>query len=114
MLMEFSKIFYGIYGYTARYWGARFCENLKPNDWIALEDFSMKTRVDVDFTHDPEEILDGLESIDHAGFSRSQSSRCCAGNDRPIERCKGKKAILLLASGFDTFSKHTMDQMLSS
>ncbi len=112
LLTEFSKIFYSIYGRTARNWGAQFLHNLKPNDWIALEDFSMKTRVDVDFTHDPEEILNGLRQLVYPDFRESNLRDAVLETIDRLKDVKGKKAILLLASGFDTFSKHTLDDTL--
>src|SRR3984885_14001275 len=37
LLLEFSKLGYEFFTYNARNWAAAFLNNLKPNDWVALE-----------------------------------------------------------------------------
>lgn len=113
MLIEFSKLSWGIYGYTARYWGAAFLPNLKKDDWIALEDFDLKMRVDVDFTHNPGEVLEYMRGMIFPGFSEACVRDSLLETLDRLKDVKGKKSILLLASGFDTFSKHTLDQTLN-
>src|SRR6266702_6699259 len=50
LLLEFSRLGYQFFTYNARNWSAAFLSNLKPNDWVALETFNMRSNVDVDFT----------------------------------------------------------------
>ncbi len=112
MLLEFSELFQSFTSYTARYWGPVFLRTLRPNDWVALEDFSMKTRVDVDFTHNPNEILDGLRRLVFPDFKESNLRDAVLETLDRLKDVKGKKAILLMATGYDTFSKHSLDQTL--
>ena len=55
MLLEFRSNLaqYPFTAMVARYWAPEFLRNVKKNDWVALEDFDLHMRVDVDFTHDP-------------------------------------------------------------
>src|SRR3979490_1582356 len=71
LLLEFSKLGYQYFTYNARNWSASFLNNLKPNDWVALETFNMRSSVDVDFTHDRNEVMHGLTTLYFPPFSES-------------------------------------------
>src|SRR5258708_589591 len=112
LLLEFSKLGYQFFTYNAVNWAAGFLGNLKPNDWVALETFNMRSAVDVDFTHDRNEVLHGLSSLYYPPFSESNIFDAVSDVLDRIKDVKGKKAILVLASGIDTFSRITLDQTL--
>ncbi|HEX3376768.1 MAG TPA: VWA domain-containing protein [Candidatus Acidoferrales bacterium] len=112
LLLEFSKLGYQFFAYNARNWSAAFLGNLKPNDWVALESFNMRSTVEVDFTHSRDEIMQGLYSMVFPPFSESNLfDALCDVLDRTKD-VKGKKAVLVLASGIDTFSKLNLDETL--
>ena len=69
LLLEFSKMGYQFFTYNAVRWAAGFLGNLKPNDWVALETFNMRENVDVDFTHNRDEIMQGLYSMVYPPFT---------------------------------------------
>src|ERR1700733_15360689 len=112
LLLEFSKLGYQFFTYNARNWAAAFLNNLKPNDWVALESFNMRSDVEVDFTHNRDEIMQGLYSMTFPPFSESNIFDALSDVLDRIKDVKGKKAVLVLASGIDTFSKLTLDQTL--
>src|SRR5258707_1940922 len=57
MLMEFSsRGYYDWFAYQAKYWADAFFPNLKQKDWVALVTFDMKSRVEVDFTQNKDEV----------------------------------------------------------
>src|SRR5216683_3980149 len=112
LLLEFSKLGYQFFTYNAVNWAAGFLGNLKPNDWVALETFNMRSAVDVDFTHDRNEVLQGLSSLYYPPFSESNIFDAVSDVLDRMKDVKGKKAILVLASGIDTFSRITLDQTL--
>lgn len=112
ILMEFSKLSYEVFALTAREWAAYFVQNLKPQDWIALMDFDLKTRLDVDFTHNGGEVFDYLRTMVFPGFGEANLFDALDETLSRLQDVKGKKSILLLASGFDTFSKHNLDQTI--
>src|SRR6267154_3334994 len=62
LLLEFSKLGYQVFSVNAINWSAAFLSNLKPNDWVALETFNMRSAVEVDFTHNRDEVMQGLSS----------------------------------------------------
>jgi len=112
LLLEFSKLGYEFFTANARNWSAAFLGNLKPNDWVALESFNMRSNVEVDFTHNRDEIMQGLYSMVYPPFSESNLfDALCDVLDRTKD-VKGKKAVLVLASGIDTFSKLNLDETL--
>jgi len=113
MLMEFSsRGYYDWFAYQAKYWADAFFPNLKQKDWVALVTFDMKPRVEVDFTQNKEEVRNALYHLYFPGFSESNVFDAILDTTERLKDVKGKKAILLLATGVDTFSKHTLDQTM--
>lgn len=112
MLVEFSKFFWGVYGYNAVVWGSAFLNNLKKDDWIALEEFSMKNQIDVDFTHNPGDVINFMRTMTFPDWREANLRDAVLDTLDRLKDVKGKKSILVLASGFDTFSKHNFDQTM--
>ena len=112
VLMEFSSRFYGFYSYTAKYWADALFPNLKPKDWVALVTFDMRTHMEADFTQDKREVEQALYQLYFPGFSESNVFDALLETVDRMKDIKGKKSILLMASGIDTFSKHTLDQTI--
>ncbi len=112
LLLEFSKLGYQVFTYNARNWSAAFLNNLKPNDWVALETFNMRSNVEVDFTHNRDEVMQGLYQLIYPPFSESNLFDALADVLDRMKDAKGKKAVLVLASGIDTFSRINLDQVM--
>lgn len=113
LLLEFSQLGYGWFLYNARNWADAFLRQLHPNDWVALESFNMRENVDVDFTHNPREIEQGLISLILPPFHEANLFDAVVDVTGRLQDVKGKKAVLVLASGMDTFSKLTLDKTLA-
>src|ERR1700730_3522770 len=113
MLMEFSsRGYYDWFAYQAKYWADAFFPNLQQKDWVALVTFDMKSRTEVDFTQNKDEVRSALYHLYFPGFSESNVFDAVLDTTERLKDVKGKKAILLLATGVDTFSKHTLDQTM--
>src|SRR5579864_2474104 len=113
MLMEFSsRGYYDWFAYQAKYWADAFFPNLKQKDWVALITFDMKTRLEVDFTQNKDEVRNALYHLYFPGFSESNVFDAILDTTERLKDVQGKKAVLVLATGVDTFSKHTLDQTL--
>jgi len=110
VLMEFSSRAQGFFAAYARYWAEALFPNLQQRDWVALETFDMKTRLEVDFTQDKNEVRNAIYHLYFPGFNESNVFDALLETNDRLKDVKGKKSILLLASGIDTFSKHTLDQ----
>jgi VWFA-related protein len=113
LLLEFSNDRWGgIFTYLSKYWSQSLFPNLQQKDWIALETFDMKTRIEVDFTQNKDEVLNGIYRLYFPGFSESNIFDALLETVDRLKDVKGKKSIVVLASGVDTFSKHTLDQTM--
>jgi len=113
LLLEFSQIGYGWFLYNAVNWADVFLRQLKPNDWVALESFNMRSNVEVDFTHNTREVEQGLISLYFPPFHESNIFDALVDVTDRLQDVKGKKAVLVLASGIDTFSRLTLDKTLA-
>ena len=112
VLMEFSARFYGWFGYQAKYWASALFPNLNQKDWVALVTFDMRPRTEVDFTQNKQEVEAAIYHLYYPGFSESNLFDALLDTNERLKDVKGKKSILVLASGVDTFSKHTLDQTM--
>jgi VWFA-related protein len=113
LLVEFSTLGGGFFSYNGRNWADEFLSMLRPTDWVALEDYSMRTNVDVDFTHNTDEIARALSAMVFPGFHEANMFDAIAETIDRLRDVKGKKAILLLGTGLDTFSKLTLDKIMN-
>src|SRR3984957_10570936 len=113
ILVEYSKMGYGWFLYDAKRWADIFLRQLKPQDWIALASFNMKATVEVDFTHSAADVEQGLNSLVYPPFTESNIFDALTETVDRMRDVKGKKAILVLASGQDTFSRLTLDKTIA-
>src|SRR5215831_11775665 len=112
VLLQFSGNAYGWFAAYARYWADALFPNLQQKDWVALKTFDMKTRLEVDFTQDKDEVRSAIYHLYFPGFSESNVFDALIETTDRLKDVRGKRSILLLASGVDTFSKHTLDQTM--
>jgi VWFA-related protein len=112
VLMEFSRIGYGYFALTAKYWSYDLLNHLKKDDWLALVTFDLRTHIEVDFTQDKYEVQQAISSLFFPGFSEANLFDALFEMLDRLQDVKGKKSILILGTGLDTFSKHTLDQTL--
>ncbi len=112
ILMEFSQLGYGWFAYNARNWSYEFLRNLNKKDWVALITYDLRPHIEVDFTQNHQEIAESLQTLMFPGFHEANTFDALLDTLDRMQDVKGKKSVLLLASGFDTFSRHTLDQTL--
>ncbi len=88
-----------------------FAQQLRPQDYVALMTFDMRTQIWLDFTQDKQQVLGAVRSLRNPGFSeRNLFDALYEAEDR-LTRIDGPKYIILIASGRDTFSKITLDKI---
>ena len=115
LLLEFSNDRWGgFFSYLSKYWSQYLFSNLQPKDWVALETFDMKTHIEVDFTQNKDEVLQAIYHLYFPGFSESNVFDALLETIDRLKDVKGRRSIVLLASGRDTFSKHTLDQTMKA
>jgi VWFA-related protein len=89
-----------------------FANTLGKDDWVAVESYDMKPQILVDFTQDKRAILAALNGLRVPGFSERNLFDAVFDTLDRIDRIEGRKYIILVSSGADTFSKLTLDQIL--
>ncbi|HUI51489.1 MAG TPA: VWA domain-containing protein [Terriglobales bacterium] len=112
ILMEFSNVYGGWFSAYSKYWTEALFPNLTQKDWVALVTFDMRARTEVDFTQNKQEVEAAVYHLFVPGFSESNLFDAILDTTDRLKDVKGKKSILVLASGIDTFSKHTLDQTI--
>jgi VWFA-related protein len=111
MLVEFANNFYP-FEYDAIYGSYVFAGTLKKEDWIALISFDIKARILSDFTQDKRGIYEGIRSMQIPMSSETNLFDALYDTIDRLETVEGRKYIILISSGRDTFSKHTLDQTI--
>jgi VWFA-related protein len=111
MICEFAAKSY-TFIYDMRNAAFSFAQQLRPQDYVALMTFDMRTQIVTDFTQDKRQLLESINSLRIPGFSETNVfDALYEGLDR-LERIPGRKYVILIASGRDTFSKLTLDKIL--
>ena len=74
--------------------------------------YDMKPTIQVDFTRNKTEVQDALSALSYPGFNEANLFDAVVDTLEKLDRIKGKKAILLITTGIDTFSKARLDDTL--
>ena len=111
VICEFAATNYTMI-YDMRNAAMAFTQQLRPQDYVALMTFDMRTQIVSDFTQDKRQFQEAIMSLRIPGFSETNVfDALYEGIDR-LERIEGRKYIILIASGRDSFSKLTLDKIL--
>jgi VWFA-related protein len=89
-----------------------FTQQLRPQDYVALMTFDMRTQIVTDFTQDKQQLLQAINTMQIPGFSETNVFDALNEAIDRLQRIEGRKYIILIATGRDTFSKLTFDQIL--
>jgi VWFA-related protein len=117
LVIEFSNRFQQIY---SRGWFETlndvylFSQMLKPDDYAAVIAFDLKAEILTDFTNDRAKLQEALARLRVAGFSESNMFDALTDTADRMSKIEGRKAILYIGSGIDTFSRMTYDKTRKS
>ena len=111
MLIEFSNKWWG-YLYLALEDAYQFLNFMQPKDWVAVVDFDMQPHILQDFTHDRYQVRSAIDTLRIPGFSETNLYDALSFTIDRMKNVGGRKAILALVTGYDTFSKLTYGEML--
>ncbi|HTS08995.1 MAG TPA: VWA domain-containing protein [Candidatus Eisenbacteria bacterium] len=89
-----------------------FANVLKKDDWVAVEYYDMNPHILVDFTQDKRAIYGALNEMRIPGFSETNEFDALYDTIDRLDRVEGKKYIILVTTGIDSFSKITYDKIL--
>ena len=113
MVIEFDNLFQRYYSrgwYETLSASYGFVQMLKPEDYVAIVAFDMRPEILCDFTLDRMKVQEGLQRMRIPGFSESNMFDAVVDTVQRMDSIEGRKAILLIATGRDTFSKLTFDK----
>jgi Ca-activated chloride channel homolog len=113
LVIEFSAQFQQLYSqgwYETLLATYGFVETLKPDDYVAVVAYDLKTEILSDFSIDRSKTQEALQRLRVAGFSESNMFDALVDTAQRMSTIEGRKAILLIGTGRDTFSKLTFDK----
>jgi len=90
-----------------------FFNSLRPDDYVAVMTYDMGTHILSDFTNNKDVIAQSLNSLTLPGFSETDMFDALYETLDRTSRIDGRKYILLIGTGRDTFSKITYDKILA-
>jgi VWFA-related protein len=89
-----------------------FAQQLKPDDYIAVMTFDLRTHILTDFTRDKRVVSQAINSLMIPTFSDTNTFDALYETLDRLSRVEGRKYIILIGSGRDTFSKINLDKVL--
>jgi VWFA-related protein len=111
LLVEFASTNYSfmVDALNASY---SFANSLKKDDWVAVISYDMKPQILADFTQDKRAVYAALNQLRMPGFAETNLFDAVFDTLDRVDRIEGKKYIILVTTGIDTFSKLTLDKIL--
>jgi VWFA-related protein len=113
MVIEFSNLF-------QQFWSAGwmetlqasygFLETLKPEDYVAVVAYDLRPEILSDFSTNKRQAYEAMARLRIAAFSESNLYDAITDTAERMSEIEGRKAIVLIASGMDTFSKQTFGE----
>lgn len=112
MLLEATSSAYSYFSYKSASWGSALLNYLEPEDYVALVTYDIKPTVRVDFTRNKPEILQAMTEAWFGQFRDSNLFDALIDTLDRLDRVKGKTAVLIVGTGFNTFSRHNLGETL--
>jgi len=111
LLVEFASTNYSfeIEALRASY---AFASTLRKDDWVSVISYDIKPYILVDFTQDKRSVDAALNQLRVPGFAETNMFDAVFDTLDRIDRIEGKKYVILVTTGVDTFSKLNLDQTL--
>jgi Ca-activated chloride channel homolog len=112
MVVEFSNRYQTFYSQTwfqtlqAAY---GFAQMLRPDDYLAIVAYDLRPEMLTDFTTDRGQIQAALSRLRFPGFAESNLFDALTDTVSRMQGIEGRKGILLISSGVDTFSQQNYD-----
>lgn len=113
LVIEFSNLYQQYWSeswyqtLTAAY---GFLETLKPDDYVAVVAYDLRPEILSDFSTDKRQAYEAMQRLRIAAYSESNLYDALVDTADRMSEIEGRKAIVVIASGVDTFSKLTFDK----
>jgi len=111
LLVEFAANSYAFI-YDMRNAAYTFAQQLKADDYIAVVTYDMHTQILTDFTTDKRLIYESLNSLTIPTWHETNLFDAVYSTLDRLSRVDGRKYVVLISSGRDTFSKINLDKVL--
>ena len=111
LLLEFASSNY-YFIYDMRNAAYAFAQQLRPDDYVAVATFDLRTQILTDFTQDKRLVYQALNSLQIPAFSEINTFDALYQTLDRLSRVEGRKYIIFIGSGRDTFSKINLDKIL--
>ena len=111
LLVEFSNSNYAFMTDALRASYA-FADSLKNHDWVAIIEYDMHPNILLDFTQDKNAVYGALNMLRIPGFSESNLFDALVDTLDRLDRIQGRKVLVIVGSGLDTFSRITYDKAM--
>lgn len=94
-----------------------FAQQLRPQDYVALMTFDLNQHIILDFTQNKQQVQQAINMLANqvympTAFQETNVFDALYNALDRLSRIQGQKYIVLIASGVDSFSKLTFDQIL--
>jgi VWFA-related protein len=111
LLLEFAA---NSYQFIFDMWNAAtaFVQQLQTNDYIAVVTYDMHTTILTDFTQNKQLIEQSIRSLTIPTWNETNEFDALYETLDRLTRIDGRKYVILVSSGRDTFSKITLDKTL--
>jgi VWFA-related protein len=90
-----------------------FAQQLQADDYIAVVTYDLKTQILTDFTQDKRQVYESLNALTIPGFSETDMFDAVYTTMDRLTRIEGQKYVVLIGSGYDSFSKINLDKVLA-
>jgi len=87
-----------------------FLETLRPEDYVAVVAYDLRPEILSDFSQDKRQAHEAMQRLRIAAYSESNLFDALTDTIDRMKEIEGRKAIVLISSGIDTFSKLTFDK----
>jgi VWFA-related protein len=89
-----------------------FTQQLRPDDYVAVVTYDMHTNILTDFTQNRSAVMNALTSLTMPTWNETNLFDALYTTLDRVSRIPGRKYIVLVGSGIDTFSKITLGKCL--
>jgi VWFA-related protein len=89
-----------------------FANTLRKDDWVAVAYYDMQPHILTDFTQDKRAAFGALNQLRIPGFAETNEFDALYDTLDRLDRVEGKKYVILVSTGVDTFSKLTYDKIV--
>ena len=113
MVIEFSNKFERFYSqawFQVLQASYGFLQTLKPEDYVAVVAYDIRPEILSDFSTNRQDAYEAMQRLRVAAWSEANLYDALVDTAQRMTDIEGRKAILLLSSGIDTFSKLTYDK----